>query len=507
MIGILNMNTHKITNLVAGSAGTDAVNYTQLTFRDNTEFYVSGQGSDTNNGSILAPFLTVQAAITAAELISSPTQICVIHVASGNYVENLVFQKGYVVLSGAIQSQTLNEVTELTGSISIALVGADDLQNRQVVFQGFNISTAQFQAVTDTSTASHTVTFQDCKMQINSQFFVSTTTAADMRFYMTNVEIQQNNVASSLPVILTNVGLVEFERLDMSVSGNASAISITGTSVLNRFSLSALTISSTAATLAPLLNISSTSTATHSLGNVAFAYTSNIAKTATSAIYINSGIATAIIALNNVFTLTGTASSTNYVVGYNGVGSPTIAGINNTSLNVNILLPQTTSVQSGITQIQYTDINPPVIGSYSATVPDQSITPAGVPQAITFNQTQFQQGTSLVANSRVYVASQGNYQVSWTLQVASSIASNLLTSFLKKNGTTIANTGSQLTLLSTGSVGQNQISPTFVISLNAGDYIELWVSCNGLGASINAVVASGALPAVPGAVLNITQVR
>jgi hypothetical protein len=211
--------------------------------------------------------------------------------------------------------------------------------------------------------------------------------------------------------------------------------------------------------------------------------------------------------LNCVFTLTGTASSTNYVVGYNGVGSPTIAGINNSSLNINLVLPQTTAVQTGITQIQYTDINPPVLASYSATVPDQSILVAGTPQVVTFNQTQFQQGTSLVATSRVYVASQGNYQVSWTLQITSLIASNLLTSFLKKNGTTIPNTGSQLTLLSTGVTGQNQISPTFVISLNAGDYIELWWNSNGLGASINAVVASGALPAVPGAVLNITQVR
>jgi hypothetical protein len=509
----VNGNAYATTDVVSSFGGATPYSLNTIgglvagissAFRDQTEFYVSNDGSDNYVGNILNPFKTVQKAITQAELISSATQICVIHVASGNYVENLVFQKGYVILSGAIQSQTHNEVTELTGSISIALTGADDLNNRQVVFQGFNISTAQFQSVTDTSTASHTVTFQDCKTQINSQFFVSTATCADMRLYMTNVEVQQNNVASSLPVILTNVGLIEFERLDMSISGNASAISITGTSVLNRFSLSTLTISSTAATLAPLLNISSTTTATHSLGNVAFAYTSAVAKTATSAVYIASGIATAIIMLNCVFTLVGTASSTNFCVGYNGVGSPTIAGFANTSLSVNTVLVQTTAVQSGITQIQYTDIQPPGLASYSSTS-DQSISVAGTPQALTLNTTQFNQGTTLAAGSRVYANAQGNYVLTYTLNLLNiGVVANRVTTFLKKNGTTIANTGSQSLMTVSGEV---VITVENVVSLNAGDYVEVFFNAANNGVSVNATAAAGALPAIPSVVFNIKQIR
>ncbi len=485
-----------IGGLVAGTSSR---------FRDQTEFYVSNDGSDVSgNGSILAPYQTIQKAITQAELISSAALVCCINVASGHYTENLTFNKGYVIVTGSLQSQTGNEVCELTGAISIACAGANDLFNRQVTFQGFNITSAQFQSITDTSTASHTVTFQDCKCFMNSQFFVSTATCPDMRLYLTNVEISQTNVASSLPVILTNVGLVELERVDITVDGNASAISVTGTSVLSRCSLTTLEITSTAATLAPLLNITSTSTATHSLGNVAFAYTSAVAKTATNAVYIASGINTAILMFNCLFTLTGTASSTNNCVGYNGVGSPTIAGINNASLNVNVLLPQTTSVQSGITQIQYTNIQPPGLASYSSTV-DQAIAVANTPQALTYNTTQFNQGTTLVANSRIYVTAQGNYALNYIVQLSNtSGGAHLATTFLKKNGATIASTGSQWTL---DNAHEMSIAKENIVSLNAGDYVEVFFNADALGVSANATAAAGALPAIPSVVFNIKQFR
>ena len=486
-----------IGGLVAGTSSR---------FRDNTEFYVSNDGSDVSgNGSILAPYQTIQKAITQAELISSAALVCCINVASGHYNENLTFNKGYVIVTGSLQSQTGNEVCELTGAISIACVGANDLYNRQVTFQGFNITSAQFQSIIDTSTSSHTVTFQDCKCFMNSQFFVSTATCPDMRLYLTNVEISQTNVANSLPVILTNVGLVELERVDITVDGNCSAIAVTGTSILSRCSLTTLEITSTGATLLPLVSITSTTTATHSFGNVAFAYTSGIAKTNTNALNIASGINTAILMFNCLFTLAGTASSTNNCIGYNGVGSPTIAGINNASLNVNVLLPQTTSVQSGITQIQYTNIQPPGLACYSSTV-DQAIAVAGTPQALTYNTTQFNQGTTLVSNSRIYVTAQGNYALSYSveLQHAGAGAVQIATTFLKKNGTTIANTGRQWSI--TSASFQNAAMAEFVVSLNAGDYVEVFFSGD-TSLSANATAAAGALPAIPSVVFNVKQFR
>ena len=502
---VLNMNTHKITNLTAGTAAADAVNYTQLTFRDSTEFYVSSQGSDiSNNGSILAPFLTIQKAITAAELISSAAFVCSINVASGHYTENITFNKGYVVLNGTLQSQTGNEVCEITGSITINCTGANDVFNRQVAFQGFNITCGAGQSITNTSASSHTVSFQDCKIFVNSVCYNSTASCADARTYFTNVEITSTNAANVSPVMTTNVGQVELERLDLTVDGNAICVLIGGNSVLSRFSLSTLENTNTAATLLPLLSFTSTSTSAHSLGNVAFAFTAATAKTATNAVYINSGINTAMIMLNNVFTLAGTASSTNNCIGYSGVGSPTIAGVNNTSLNVNVLLPQTVSVQTGITQISYTDINPPGLASYSSTV-DQAIAVAGTPQALTYNTTQFNQGTTLVANSRIYANAQGNYALNYIVQLSNSAgASHVITTFLKKNGATIANTGSAWTI---DNAHELSVAKENIVSLNAGDYVEVFMNGTATGLSANATAAAGALPAIPSVVFNIKQFR
>jgi hypothetical protein len=498
------------TGDVTSSFGTD--NYSLNTigalvggipsgFRDATEFYVSFDGSDNGLGSILSPFQTIQKAITQAELVSSAAQVCNINVASGHYTENLVFNKGYVVLSGTLQAQTGKEVCEITGSITINCVGANDVFNRQVAFQGFNISCGVGQSITNTSTSSHTVSFQDCKIFVNSVCYNSTASCADARTYFTNVEVYSTNAANVSPVITTNVGLVELERMDVTVDGNAIGVLIGGTSVLSRFSLSTLESTNTGTTLLPLLSFTSTSTSAHSLGNVAFAFTSAVAKTATNAVYINSGINTAIIMLNNVFTLTGTSSSTNNCIGYNGVGSPTIAGVNNTSLTVPLLLPQTTSVQAGITQISYTDINPPVMGAYSKSN-DQTIAAANTPVAIVFNTTQFQQGTSL-SSTRVTVAASGNYQVNYQVQTTASVAA-IVTTFLSKNGTAIINTGSQYT---SGTGSQAQTSPQFIISLNAGDYIELFINSNTLGTSVNSTAGAGSLPAIPGAIITVTQIR
>jgi hypothetical protein len=501
----VDMAAFKITNMAAGTAGTDATNFTQLTFRDTTEFYVSTQGNDANNGSILSPKLTIQAAITAAELISSAANICVINVASGHYTENLTFAKGYVVLNGSLQSQTGNEVCEITGSMSIACVGANDVFNRQVTFQGFNLTCGAGQFISNTSTSSHTVAFQDCKVFVDGVFYSSTSTAADMRTYFTNMEITSTNTVNVATVITTNVGLVELERVDMTVNGNAIGMAIGGTSVLNRCSLSTLENTNIAAILKPLINITSSTLSAHSLGNVAFAFTSSVAKTNTNAMSIASSVNTNIIMLNCVFTLAGTANSTNNCVGYNGVGTPTIAGINNTSLNVNLILPQTTSVQSGITQIQYTDIQPPGLASYSSSI-DQSVAVAATFQALTFNTTLFNQGTTLLANSRVYVSAQGNYALEYIIQLTNtSGVSQEVTAFLKKNGAIIANTGSNWTIDNNHNLS---VSKENIVSLNIGDYVEVFFTATAVGVAANATGSVGIVaPAIPSVVFNIKQFR
>jgi hypothetical protein len=306
-------------------------------------------------------------------------------------------------------------------------------------------------------------------------------------------------------VISTNVGLVEMERVDLTVNGNAIGLAIGGTSVLNRCSLSTFDNTNTAVILKPLINITSSATAAHNLGNVAFAFTSSVAKTNSSALAIASSINTAILMFNCLYTLAGTSNSTNNCVSYNGIGSPTIAGVNNTSLSINVLLPQAITVQSGITQFSYIDINPPGLACYSSTA-DQVIAVTGTPQALTYNTTLFNQGTTLLATSRVYVNAQGNYAVSYSVELLHSGigVTQTATIFLKKNGTTIANTGRQWSIASSST--QIAAMAEFVVALNSGDYLEVFFSGD-TSLSANATAAAGALPAIPSVVFNIKQFR
>jgi hypothetical protein len=144
-VNMANVNTISFDTTGAGAiTNLQTINglpYPPASFRDSTEFFVSDSGSDTTgNGSFGNPYRTIQKAITQAELVSSAALVCVINVASGHYNENLTFNKGYVVLNGSLQSQTGNEICEITGSILINCIGANDVFNRQVAFQGFNIT-------------------------------------------------------------------------------------------------------------------------------------------------------------------------------------------------------------------------------------------------------------------------------------------------------------------------------------------------------------------------------
>jgi hypothetical protein len=209
--------------------------------------------------------------------------------------------------------------------------------------------------------------------------------------------------------------------------------------------------------------------------------------------------------LNCFFTLSGTSNSTNNCISYNGVGSPSLLGVNNTSLNIPGVINQTVTVQSGITQFAYTDINPPVLASYSSSI-DQSVAVPATFQALTFNTTLFNQGTTLLLNSRVYVNAGGNYALNYIIQlINTSGGSQEVTSFLKKNGAIIANTGSNWTIEHNNNMS---VSKENIVALNAGDYVEVFFTATTVGVAANATGPVGIVaPAIPSVVFNIKQFR
>ena len=155
-------------------------------------------------------------------------------------------------------------------------------------------------------------------------------------------------------------------------------------------------------------------------------------------------------------------------------------------------------------------ITPPVMASYSSTQ-DQTIAVANTPQVMTLDTTNYNQGTTLTGptgtNTQIYVTSQGVYQINFTAQLQNTSSTNqaFTQTFLKKNGTNVANSCSSATIPIT--FAYLQISPQIIVEMNAGDYIETWFSADRNTVLANALAGSGTIPASPGVMVNITQIR
>jgi hypothetical protein len=479
-------------------------------FKDTTEFWVSAQGKTAAQGatgSILNPFNTVQEAITAAEAISSAANICVINIASGHYTETLTFTKGYVILQGGINTQTGNEITEITGSVNINAAGASDIFNRQIGFIGLNITCLAGSLYTNSSTTPTNVWFQDCKVSVVNQFYVHTAgAAADARTYFSNVEVSQTNAANTSPVIQVGIGAVEIERCDFTTDGNCRSLVLSGTATLYRMSLTTIEHTTSSTTAAPMFELTTTSLSSHNIGQTTFLYTNAASKAASptsTAIYINSGVNTAMILLNCYFTMTGCTGSANNIIAYSGVGTPTVLINQLEALYIPVVAPYTYSIASGITKINYTDVNPVGAGSYSSSA-TQNIAVAGTPQAVTLNTTEYQFNTSLVAGSRLYAGATGVWKLTYSLQANNTGGgTETMTIFIKKNGATVARSGSQI------SIPNNSPSLPFceyVLSMNAGDYVEIFFNGTATTVQALAVGATATLPAIPSIIANLVQI-
>jgi hypothetical protein len=483
-------------------------------FKDTTEFFVSNSGktlAQGATGSVLNPFNTIQEAITQAELVSGVVagvaQIPVIHIASGHYTENITFNKGYVLLNGNLQTQTATEVVELTGSVSIACAGTDDTFQRMVVFQGMSITCGAGQSVTDTSTASHTVAFQDCKIATNGRFFFGNTTAGkDVRNVFTNCDIVQSNSVNTTPVVDINVGWLEMERTDISMNGNCSAVRMASTSYLFRMLFCNFESSTASATADSIVQITTNSTAPQSIGSCAFTYSSVTSKNASPiscGIYFNTGVATVCSVINCFFTMTGCGGSGNFIINYTGATAPilTVQGIN--ALYVPVTFPFAYAINSGFTLVPFTDSIGQVAGSYSSSA-TQSISVAGTPQAITLNTTEYQYGTLLVASTRIYAGRTGLYKFTYSIQLNNTSGGNeTVTIFIKKNGATVARSGSQVL------IGNN--APQFpfceyVLTMNSGEYLEVFFNGTNVNCQALAVGATATLPAIPSIIANLVQI-
>lgn len=131
---------------------------------------------------------------------------------------------------------------------------------------------------------------------------------------------------------------------------------------------------------------------------------------------------------------------------------------------------------------------------------------------VTFNTTDVSDGITLVDGSKITVPANGIYSLQFSLQLKNTLnAQEDATVWLRINGADLPNSSTQYTVparKSAGIFGYNVASLTFMLELNANDYVQiLWVPTN-VSVTIEALPASlsPVFPAIPSAIATMMQV-
>lgn len=145
-------------------------------------------------------------------------------------------------------------------------------------------------------------------------------------------------------------------------------------------------------------------------------------------------------------------------------------------------------------------------GSFSLTT-SASLASTNTATAITLNTTNVSNGVSLGSPaSRVVVANSGLYSfvVSFQLSATNSSIKDVYLWF-RKNGVDLANS-TIVHSLESGTAKTVQ-SRTYTISMNAGDYIELYWASPDNGVQLSAIASTAFSPAAPAVTLNVNQIQ
>lgn len=149
-------------------------------------------------------------------------------------------------------------------------------------------------------------------------------------------------------------------------------------------------------------------------------------------------------------------------------------------------------------------------GSFSDTTV-QTVASTGTAYPIKFNTSDITHGVSVVNDgsgnpTKITAASAGLYMVSVSNQYTSSnSAQKDIQTWLRHNGTDVANSNSYVTLAANGS--NTVFATTYLISLLAGDYIQIMWASSDTAVSLNRIAATGYSPASPSTIVTVTQIQ
>jgi hypothetical protein len=125
--------------------------------------------------------------------------------------------------------------------------------------------------------------------------------------------------------------------------------------------------------------------------------------------------------------------------------------------------------------------------------------------AVNFDTVALSNGVSISSSNRITFANAGIYLIAFELAVNNSTGSNAsINCWLAQNGTNIANTTSDLTIL--GGANQPQfLEQQWILNVSAGDYVQIYWSSSSTSISLayQAAASSPTRPASPSATVNV----
>lgn len=155
-----------------------------------------------------------------------------------------------------------------------------------------------------------------------------------------------------------------------------------------------------------------------------------------------------------------------------------------------------------ISTLQTSLQNVPCASYYSTQTQNHGV--AGNVAIVTCNQTDFEYGVSKVSNTRFTAPINGIYNFQFSLQLVSSLNNKHAYVWLKKNGSNVASSNTEVDLANKdyGYVA----AWNFMVNLNAGNYLELaWTSDDTVTLKASSPAPYG--PDVPSAIVTMNLIR
>lgn len=149
-------------------------------------------------------------------------------------------------------------------------------------------------------------------------------------------------------------------------------------------------------------------------------------------------------------------------------------------------------------------------GAWSDTTDQTSGTSAG--SVLVFNTQDVTDSITLVDDSKITVPANGIYNLQFSIQFKNTDnAQQDATVWLKINGADLANSATQYTIparKSAGIFGYNVSSLTFLLNMNANDYVQIYWVPTSTTVSVETLPssASPAYPAIPSVIASMIQV-